>query len=161
MTDRDYTKKAREEIRAFAKSRQEKPSVKMVAAVNAHFRSIYPNEGQKSAENAVAWRTIEAQRMVIDLIQDLSSTELGKAEKALKTIAATFATVRCVGGDWRAYVTRDGRTAEQIIGFQTAKDFKLGRFSMAELIDKLYPNSIPSPRKKDDHIERRTKRRRK
>lgn len=142
MNHRDFMKDAREEIVAFAKSQQEKPSVKMVAAVNAHFRSIFPNEGQKSAENAVAWRTIETQRLVINLIRELTSAELEKAEKALKSIAGTFATARCVGGDWRAYVAREGRTADRMIDEQTAKDFKVGRLSMGEFIEKVFPHGL-------------------
>jgi len=143
MTNRDYMKEAREEVVSFAMSDQQQPSLKMVAAVNALFRDIFPNEGQKSVENAVAWRTIEVQRLVIDLIRDLSYNELTKAEKALKSIAGTFATVRCVGGDWRAYVARDGRTADRVIDEHTAKDFKLGRLSMGELINRIYPDGIP------------------
>lgn len=158
MNHRDFMKDAREEIVAFAKSQQEKPSVKMVAAVNAHFRSIFPNEGQKSAENAVAWRTIETQRLVINLIRELTSAELEKAEKALKSIAGTFATVRCVGGDWRAYVARDGLTAERVIDEQTVKDFKVGRLSMGELIESIYPGGIPG--EDCPHEQRRTKGRR-
>ena len=159
MTGKDFMRAAREEVIAFSKSEQEKPSPRMVAAVNALFRDVYPNEGQKSAENAVAWRKIEAQRLVIDLIRDLSSSELEKAEKALKTIAGTFATVRCVGGDWRAYVARDGRTADRVIDERTAKDFKLGRLSMSELICKVYPDGIPNT--KGSLKQERTKGRRK
>ena len=144
MTYRDYMEEAREEVVSFAKSGQERPFEKMVATVNAYFRSIYPNEGQKTVETAVAWRTIEAQRLVIDLIRDLSTAELEKAERALKTIAGTFATVRCVGGDWRAYVARDSRTADRVIDEQTAKDFKAGRLSMSELVCKVYPDGLPS-----------------
>ena len=134
MNEKDYMKEAREEVVSFAMSDQQKPSLKMVDAVNAFFHAIDPHEDQKSVENAVAWRTIEAQRLVIDLIKDLSTAELEKAERALKTIAGTFATVRCVGGDWRAYVACDGRTADWMIDEQTAKDFKVGRLSMAELV---------------------------
>lgn len=158
MTGKDFMRAAREEVIAFSKSEQEKPSPRMVAAVNALFRDVYPNEGQKSAENAVAWRKIEVQRLVIDLIRDLSSSELEKAEKALKTIAGTFATVRCVGGDWRAYVARDGLTAERVIDEQTVKDFKVGRLSMGELIESIYPGGIPG--EDCPHEQRRTKGRR-
>lgn len=139
MTEMYYQEKAKQEIMAFAKSEQDKPSPRMVAAVNALFRDIFPNEGQKSVENAVAWRTIEAQRLVIDLIRDLSYKELTKAEKALKSIAGTFATVRWVGGDWKAFVAHDGRTADQFVDEQTAKDFKSGRLSMGELVCELIP----------------------
>lgn len=140
MTERDYMKEVRDDVVAFAKSSQEQPPSQMVAAVNAFFRFIFPNEGQKSAENAVVWRHIEAQRLVIDLIRDLSTAELEKAEKALKSIAGTFATVRWVGGEWRAYVARDGRTAERVIDDQTAKEFKTGRLSMDKLAHKFIPN---------------------
>lgn len=143
MIARDYMEEARNEVKAFAKSQHENPSQEMVATVNAYFRSIYPNEGQKKVETTVAWRTIEAQRLVIDLIRDLSTAELEKAERALKTIAGTFATVRCVGGEWRAYVARDGRTVDRVIDEHTAKDFKLGRLSMGELINRIYPDGIP------------------
>lgn len=143
MTEMYYQEKAKQEIMAFAKSEQDKPSPRMVAAVNALFRDIFPNEGQKSVENAVAWRTIEAQRLVIDLIRDLSYKELTKAEKALKSIAGTFATVRWVGGDWKAFVAHDGRTADQFVDEQTAKDFKSGRLSMGELVDKVFPHGMP------------------
>lgn len=151
MSDRDYMKDAREEIMTFAKSQQERPSKKMVATVNAYFRSIYPNEGQKTVETAVAWRQIETQRLVFDLIRDLSTAELEKAERALKTIAGTFATVRCVGGDWRAYVARDGRTADRVIDEQTAKDFKAGRLSMGNLIEKIFPHELPEKNTTQSH----------
>ena len=143
MIARDYMEEARNEVKAFAKSQHENPSQEMVATVNAYFRSIYPNEGQKKVETAVAWRTIEAQRLVIDLIRDLSYKELTKAEKALKSIAGTFATVRWVGGDWKAFVAHDGRTADQFVDEQTAKDFKSGRLSMGELVDKVFPHGMP------------------
>ena len=128
----------------FAKSNQKQPSSRMVAAINAFFHAIDPNEGQKAVESAVGWREIAAQRLLIGLIRDLSSDDLAKAENALKTIAGTFAAVRWVGGDWRAYVARDGQTAEKVIDEQTAKDFNSGRFSMGDLIDRIYPNGIPS-----------------
>lgn len=155
--DRYFYENAREETKAFAKSSQEQPSPKMVTAVNAFFRDIDPNEGRKSVESAVAWRKIAAQRLVIDIIRDLSTAELEKAERVLKTIAGTFATVRCVGGDWKAFVARDGRTAKKVIDEQTAKDFKQGRLSIGDLIDKLYCGGIPSPRKNEEHEVRRTK----
>ena len=142
MIARDYMEEAREEVVSFAKSGQARPSEKMVATVNAYFRSIFPNEGQKKVETAVAWRTIEAQRLVIDLIRDLSYKELTKAEKALKSIAGTFATVRWVGGDWKAFVAHDGRTADRVIEEQTAKDLKVGILSMGDFIEKVFPHGL-------------------
>lgn len=142
MTDAESN--AAFETVVFAKSNQKQPSSRMVAAVNAFFRAIDPNEGQKAVESAVGWREIAAQRLLIGLIKDLSKDELTKAENALKSIAGTFASVRWVGGDWKAFVARDGQTAEKVIDEQMTKDFKSGRLSMGALIDRIYPNGIPS-----------------
>lgn len=140
MNSSQCQQNALDAVKAFAKSDQEQPSPKMVATVNAFFRAIDSNEGLKATENVVAWRTIAAQRLVIDLIRDLSTTELEKAEKALKSIAGTFVTVRWVGGEWKAYVARDGRTAEKVIDEETAINFKQGRLSMDKLAHKFIPN---------------------
>lgn len=110
----------------FAKSSQEQPSPQMVVAVNAFFRAIDPREALKSLESAVDCRRIAAQRLLVGLIKDLTKEELTRAENALNSIAGTFVSVRMVGSDWRAYVARDGRTANKVIGEQTAKKFKTG-----------------------------------
>lgn len=154
MTSSQYQQNALEAVKAFAKSDQELPLPKMVAAVNAFFRDVDPNEGQKSVESVVGWREIAAQRLAIDLVRYLSSVELEKAEIALKSIACTFASVRWVGGDWRAFVARDGRTVDRVIDEHTAKDFKLGRLSMGDLICKVYPDGLPS-RKQTTHLRSR------
>lgn len=150
----DYMKEAHDEVVAFAKSSQEQPPQKMVTAVNAFFRVIYPNEEKKVVENAVGWRTIAAQRLTIGLIRDLSTEELAKAEKALLSIAGIFAAVRWVGGEWRAYVARYGKckTAEKVIDKQTVKDFKQGRLSMGELIAMIFPNGISEREKTNSEI---------
>jgi len=73
----------------FAKSEQEQPSPRMVAAVNELFRLRAPVEGQ-SPETAVRHREMAVQRISSGLINDLSKSELGKAENALMSIAETL-----------------------------------------------------------------------
>ncbi len=151
MNTTDYLQEILRVVREFALSDEEQPSPEMVEKVNAFFRTIDSNDGQKTVENAAAWRTIAAQRLVINLIRDLSTSEQEKAEKALKTIAGTFVSVRWVGGEWRAYVAKDGMTAERFIDQTTALKFKSGTLSTGDFIEKVFPYGLPEKKTTQSH----------
>lgn len=122
-TDRIIFENAREIIKAFAKSDQELPSPKMVTAVNDYISSYVDGHNQITVQSAIFFRRMAAIQMSLSLIRALSVVELEKAEKAIYSIVETFAYVRWVDGEWRAYVAHDRRTADRVIDEQTAKDF--------------------------------------
>lgn len=150
--NRNLIEEARDEIKRFVKSGKEQPSSRMVAVVNEFFRSIVKRKSQMDVESAVEWRRIAAQRLVIELIKDLTTDELQKAESALNSVAGTFAIVRNDRGDWRAYVALDGKTADKLIDSTSAAALKRGWISMGEFIHKIFPIGIPDKEdsQKDD-----------